>query len=136
MDTAIAWVRSHIGIPGNEEAGKLARESSHYGQVANVTSTRMATEGGLRTTTKAIGKERIGLRLGTATLWPHPATSAYTWLQAEGPQRQWLHHVGKAEDPACPYNKTTPRRATCEEPRERSELNHWSTYRQAGSTTR
>lgn len=52
QDTAIAWVRSHIGIPGKEEADRLATWSSHLGQTTN--APRTVTEGGLRTAGKAI----------------------------------------------------------------------------------
>ena len=47
--TTIAWFRSHIGIPGNEEADSLATWSSHLGQTTG--ATRTVTEGGLRAST-------------------------------------------------------------------------------------
>ena len=35
--------------------------------------------------------------------WGHRALAAYTWFQTgKGPQRQWLHKIGRAEDPSCP----------------------------------
>ncbi|KAF8422182.1 hypothetical protein EV426DRAFT_706328 [Tirmania nivea] len=74
-DTNIAWVRSHIGIPGNEVADKKAAFSS----------TLVPTE----------------LKGDTAS-WNRHALSAYTWLRTDrGPQKQWLHHIGKADSAAC-----------------------------------
>lgn len=109
QDTAIAWVRSHISIPGNEQADKLATWSSHLGQTAS--ATRIVTEGGLIAAGKAeraTARRRPGYRLCTATSWSRTALSAYTWMRTEkGPQRQWLHHIGKAEDPHCPCNHDT-----------------------------
>ena len=109
QDTAIAWVRAHIQIPGNEEADALANWASHLGEVAG--STRTITEGGIRTKGKrerAEMRRREGFRLGTATDWTRQALSAYTWTRTDrGPQKQWLHHIGRAENPYCPCDSNT-----------------------------
>jgi len=33
------------------------------------------------------------------------AISAYTWLTDRGPQKAWLHRIGKAEEAACPWGR-------------------------------
>lgn len=111
QDTAIGWVRSHIGVPSNEEVGALTPWHSYQGQASR--PPRTATEGGLRATSKkqqALARRRPTLRLGTAVNWPRPALSTYTLMQTErGPQRNWLHYIaiGKAEDPSRPCDGTT-----------------------------
>ena len=43
------------------------------------------------------------LRTWGCILWHRHALSAHTWMRTDkGPQRWWLHHLGKAESPACP----------------------------------
>ena len=63
------------------------------------------TEGGLRTIGKserATMRKRESYRKGTAVNWNRKALSAYTWMRTEkGPQRQWLHRIGKADSPYC-----------------------------------
>ena len=35
--------------------------------------------------------------------WHRKAPSAYTWMRTDkGPQKSWLHHLGKAQDKTCP----------------------------------
>ena len=44
-----------------------------------------------------------GFGLGSRVQWGRLALSAYTWFRAgKGPQRQWLHKIGKAKDTSCP----------------------------------
>ena len=109
QDTAITWVRAHVQIPGNEEADALANWGSHLGETA--ASTRTVTEGGIRARGKrerAEMRRREGFRLGTATEWNRQALSAYTWMRTgKGPQKQWLHHIGRADNPYCPCDPDT-----------------------------
>jgi len=36
------------------------------------------------------------------TEWNKHALAAYTWTRTNrGPQKAWLHHIGKADDPSC-----------------------------------
>lgn len=109
MDTAISWVRAHVQIPGNEEADALANWASHLGETRG--STKTVTEGGLRAKGKrerAIARKQPGFRLGSATEWNRQACSAYTWMRTnKGPQKQWLHRIGRADDPYCPCHHET-----------------------------
>jgi len=102
LDTAIAWIRSHIGIPGNETADDHAAFTSILGEIQGKEMT--ATEGGVRQISKAgraawryspgFGKRR--------TDWHRHALSGYTWMRTNrGPYKSWLHHIGKATEPGC-----------------------------------
>lgn len=49
--------------------------------------------------------KRYGKVIGPnqARHWHGQALSAYTWMRCDkGPQRWWLHHLGKAGGPDCP----------------------------------
>ncbi|KAF8451403.1 hypothetical protein BGX38DRAFT_1269417 [Terfezia claveryi] len=101
-DLQLAWVRGHLGIPGNEKAGRIADFQSHLGEVTGHRC--MVTEGGLRASSKAIRKEaRMKAGYGIRRVdWNRHALSAYTWLRTNrGPQKSLLHHIGKAESAEC-----------------------------------
>lgn len=108
MDTAISWVRSHIGIPGNEIADRAADYRSHYGPVAG--SPNITTFEGLRAHGKAIRREarsQTSFGLGNKIRFNRRALSAYTWMRTnKGPQRQWLHHIRKIDSPNCDCSDT------------------------------
>ena len=81
LDTGISWVRSHIGIPGNDIAGKAADFQSHFGQVAG--SPNITTCEGLRAHGKMIREQyrcQSELGKGNRPLWGRCPLSAYTWM--------------------------------------------------------
>ena len=104
LDTGISWVRAHIGIRGNELADQHATFQSYKGEIAG--AIRTATEGGIRRIAKearANERKAAGYGKGDKVQWGWRALTAYFWLRTgKGPQRQWLHKIGKAEDPSCP----------------------------------
>jgi len=95
-DTAICWIRSHIGIASNTAADDRASFESYLGQISGHQG--IATEGGIRSLLCVTRKD--------ARSYPSVykrSLSAYIWLLTDrAPQRAWLHHVGKAESPSCP----------------------------------
>jgi len=101
--TAVAWIRGHIGLEGNTSADQLAELHSHLGVVS--LRLRTATHEGLRAASRAIRKNlRTQPRFGKRrTDWHRHALTAYTWFRTErGPQKAWLHHIRKIDDPSCP----------------------------------
>ena len=100
-EVGVAWVRSHIGITGNEIADRLAAFEITRGQGSHQD---LATYEGLREKGRREREEqRTDPGYGNhRTEWGKHALASYTWTRTDrGPQKSWLHHVGKAEDPEC-----------------------------------
>jgi len=103
LDTAIAWVHSHIGIPGSEEADGHAAFTSVLGEVQGMSE---ATTEGWRVrqiyrAVRASWRQSPGFGRRRAD-WHRHALSVYTWMRTNrGPQKGWLHHIGKAADTMC-----------------------------------
>ena len=102
LDTAITWVRAHIGLSGNEKADRLARHHSMTGRLRGAINT--VTPGGLRSWGKEVRqKERVQPGWGNHSGWNRHALSAYTWVRTnKGPVNSWLHRVKVSETPFCP----------------------------------
>ena len=102
-EIGVAWVRSHIGIGGNERADRQAPLERIRGETRG--SIPNTTFEGLKELRKALRKEaRSQAGYGRhRTDWGKHALAAYTWARTnKGPQNAWLHHIGKAEDPSYP----------------------------------
>ena len=73
-DTSISWVRSHIGIEGNEKADRLASFHSARGRLCRP-ATRLSTPNGLRAISKKARSEARSLpSFGSNTSWNRQAS--------------------------------------------------------------
>ena len=102
-DTAVAWIRGHIGLEGNTIADNLAGLHAYLGAVA--LQPRVGTHEGIKAASRANRKQARTLPgFGTRrTDWHRHALSAYTWYRTgKGPQKSWLAHIRKIDDPICP----------------------------------
>ena len=102
-EVGVAWTRAHIGIPGNEKADRQAELERLHGEAWG--SPNVATHEGLKEVRKARRKAtRSEPGFGrNRTDWGKHAQAAYTWTRTNrGPQKSWLHHIGKTTDPSCP----------------------------------
>ena len=101
------WVRGHIGIGGNERADRRAALEGIRGRTNGAPHT--ITPEGLKEVRKAIrATARTVPSYGRGrTEWGKHALAAFTWTRTDrGPQKAWLHHIGKAEDPSCTCGHT------------------------------
>lgn len=103
LDTAISWVRGHMGISGTELADPHAMFHAYFEHIAG--TGRRATEGGIRQLTNAARAECRSVPTygkGRGVGWKRRALAAYTWFRTgKGPQLEWLYRIGKAADPTC-----------------------------------
>ncbi|KAF8418286.1 hypothetical protein EV426DRAFT_645394 [Tirmania nivea] len=115
QETAIGWVRSHIGISGNEKADRRAAYKLGLGRIAG--SQQAATGVGIRIAAKARQKgtqTEPGFGVNRSTLWPAPtattaprtatmppltapaaASSARSSLGMPGRGRTWTQQFGE-----------------------------------------
>ena len=93
-DTAVAWVRAHIGIPGNEEAETLATWHSYRGQIA--CTPRTATEGPRMPLRRSHPTNRHAHHLLMPTT-PTPEDQTTSRKQQLGRGRQTHTHQGRRE---------------------------------------
>ena len=76
----------------------MCREASILGHESD----GVVTLAGLRAWSKLVRAEARGGSGEGILGWNRRAISAYTWCVTEkGPQRRWLHKIGKAGTPAC-----------------------------------
>ena len=102
--TKLGWVKSHIGIEGNETADKNAKKGTLW---RRQDQKPWVTEGGLRQHIKQIrahsrGQDLPGYGKGRVLDWNRKATTTYTHLRTnKGPMRAWLNKIGKVDSPTC-----------------------------------
>ena len=98
----LLWVRAHIGIKGNEEADQAANRASWDGDIRRLPQT--ATPMGIKAASKLYRSQwRFETSYGGhCNTYSYQALSAVTWMRTDkGPQKNWLHRLGKATSPAC-----------------------------------
>ena len=98
------WVRAHQGTEGNERADYMAKLAVEVGLRMNEPD--IITPAGIRQAFPIHGKAPKHLR------WTRQALKGLTYITTDrGPQRWWMHKIGRAESPACPCGGWTAQNA-------------------------
>ena len=93
----LMWVKGHSGVEGNERADKRAKDTVRRGQWRSEPS--LATPAGIR-------QEYPLYHRSPHLKWDRRELRGLTYLHTDrGPQRAWLHQIGRAEDPFCECGK-------------------------------
>ncbi|KAF8416400.1 hypothetical protein EV426DRAFT_703786 [Tirmania nivea] len=89
----VMWVKGHSGVEGNERADRKAKEVAWVGK--RMLRPDIVTPAGIR---QAFPMGRPSKQ----TKWNREALRGLTYVVTDrGPQRWWLHKIGRADDPRC-----------------------------------
>ena len=97
---ALGWVKSHIGVHGNEITDEMAKKGAQ-----ERVGVLQVTEGGIRQKIKKWRRDVRqveGFGKGKMMSWARRTATTYSQLRTnKGALQAWRYKIGKAESPEC-----------------------------------